>query len=57
MMASTCTGEHCTYNVSTAKAKSINCDKFKQWHCMDCSKILLKIFDALFAENKGKEVL
>ena len=55
MMASTCTGENCTYELSTAKAKSKNCDKCKQWYCMNCSKIPKKIFDALFAANKGKE--
>ena len=55
MAASTCSGEKCTYDLSTVKAKSINCDKCKQWYCMDCSKIPKKIFDALFAAKKSKE--
>ena len=53
-MASTCSGENCIYDLSTVKAKSINCDKCKQWYCMDCSKFNNKI-DALFAANKSKE--
>ena len=55
MAASTCSGEKYTYDLSTVKAKSINCDKCKQWYCMDCSKIPQKIFDALFAAKKSKE--
>ena len=54
-MASTCSGEKCTYDLSTVKAKSINCANCKQWYCMDCSKIPPKICDALFAANKSKE--
>ena len=54
-MVLTCTGENCIYELSIAKVKSINCDKCKQWYCMDCSKITKKIIDVLFAVNKGKE--
>ena len=51
----TYTGDNYTYDLSTANGKSINCDKCKQWYCLDYSKIPNTIFDALFAANKGEE--